>query len=55
MKEILYATGNTSKIARFNEKLLEKGIVLKSLKDLNFNLDVEENGKTAIDIRNGNN
>lgn len=49
MKEILFATGNASKVARFNEKLLDKGIVLKSLKDLNINLDVEENGKTAIE------
>ncbi len=49
MKEILFATGNASKVARFNEKLLEKGIVLKSLKDLGINLDVEENGKTAIE------
>ena len=30
MKEILFATGNASKVARFNEKLLEKGILLKS-------------------------
>ena len=49
MKEILFATGNASKVARFNEKLLEKGILLKSLKDLGINLDIEENGKTAIE------
>lgn len=49
MKEILFATGNASKVARFNEKLLEKGIIIKSLKDLGINLDVEENGKTAIE------
>ena len=49
MKEILFATGNTSKIARFKEKLLEKGIVIKSLKDIGISSEVEENGKTAIE------
>ena len=49
MKELLFATGNASKIARFSEKLLKKGILLKSLKDININIDVEENGKTAIE------
>ena len=49
MKEILFATGNASKIARFKEKLVDKGILLKSLNDLGINLDVEENGKTAIE------
>lgn len=49
MKEILFATGNESKVNRFKEKLLEKGILLKSLKDININLEVEKNGKTAIE------
>lgn len=49
MKEILFATGNASKVARFYEKLREKGILLKSLKDVNINIDIEENGKTAIE------
>ena len=49
MKEILFATRNEPKIARFYEKLFEKGILLKSLKDVNINIDVEENGKTAIE------
>lgn len=49
MKEILFATGNASKLARFSEKLREKGILLKSLKDVNINIDIEENGKTAIE------
>ena len=30
MKEILFATGNASKVDRFFEKLQEKGILLKS-------------------------
>ena len=29
MKEILFATGNASKVARFYEKLYENGIWLK--------------------------
>ena len=49
MKEILFATGNASKLARFSEKLREKGILLKSLKDVNININIEENGKTAIE------
>lgn len=49
MKEILFATGNSSKVDRFSGKLLKKGILVKSLKDLNINIDVEENGKTAIE------
>lgn len=49
MKEILFATGNASKVARYSGKLLEKGITVKSLKDLNINIKVEENGKTAIE------
>ena len=49
MKEILFATGNISKVARFSEKLREKGILVKSLKDVNININIEENGKTAIE------
>lgn len=49
MKEVLFATNNISKINRFCEKLLEKGILLKSLKDINVNVEVEENGESAIE------
>ncbi len=49
MKEVLFATGNESKVARYKEKLLSKGIILKSLKDLNIKLDIDENGNTAIE------
>ena len=47
MKEILFATGNIAKVDRFYEKLLKKGILLKSLKDIDIKIDVDENGKTA--------
>ena len=49
MKEILFATGNASKVASFSDKLQDKGILLKSLKDINVNIDIEESGKTAIE------
>lgn len=49
MKEVLFATSNVSKVSRFSNKLLEKGILLKSLKDIAVNIDIEENGDTAIE------
>jgi inosine/xanthosine triphosphate pyrophosphatase family protein len=49
MKEVLFATGNASKVARYKDKLLERGIVLKSLKDIDVDIDVDENGSTAIE------
>lgn len=49
MKEVLFATGNASKVARFSGKLQEEGIKVKSLKDINNNINIEENGKTAIE------
>ena len=49
MKEVLFATGNQSKINRFKQKLEKNDIKLLSLKDLNIDLDIEENGKTAIE------
>ena len=49
MKEVLFATGNASKVARFKEKLLKRGIILNSLKDIDIHIDVEENGLTAIE------
>ena len=49
MKEILFATSNQSKVNRFYDKLLEKNIKVLSLSDLDIDLDVEENGNTAIE------
>lgn len=49
MKQIVFATGNETKSKRFSKGLLKKGIEVLSLKDLNITLDVEENGKTAIE------
>ena len=47
--KVLFATGNQSKINRFKEGLEKHNIQLLSLKDLNMDLDIEENGKTAIE------
>ena len=49
MKELIFATGNASKGKRFSKGLLENGIKILTLKDLNLKLDVEENGTTAIE------
>ena len=49
MKEVLFATSNPSKIERYKNKLLDKGIVLKSLKDIDIVIDIDENADTAIE------
>ena len=49
MKEILFATNNPSKVKRFEKGLLEKGIKIKTLNDFNFDIEVEENGRNAIE------
>ena len=49
MKKVVFATGNQSKVLRFKKGLLERGIELLSLKDLDLKLDVEENGENAIE------
>lgn len=49
MKQILFATSNPSKVKRFAQSLKEKGIELLTLKDLKSKIEVEENGKNAIE------
>ena len=49
MKKILFATGNPSKAKRFSKGLLEKGIEVITLKDIDAEVEVEENGKNAIE------
>lgn len=49
MKQILFATTNKSKINEFKNKLFKYNIEVLSLEDLNINLDVIENGKSAIE------
>ena len=49
MKSVVFATGNPAKAKRFSKGLLKNGIEVLSLKDLNIDLNVEENGKDAIE------
>ena len=49
MKQIVFATGNPTKAKRFSAGLAKKQIEVVTLKDLNIDIEVEENGKTAID------
>lgn len=48
MKKIVFATGNPTKAKRFSKGLSEYDIEVLSLKDLNLDLDIEEDGKDAI-------
>ena len=49
MKQLLFATENESKVARFKQALLNKNIELISINDLKKKIDVNENGKDAIE------
>ena len=49
MKKVLFATGNESKAKRFSKGLDEKGIEVMTLKDINTDIEVEENGKNAME------
>ena len=49
MREILFAIGNKSKAKRFTKGLLEHDIKVLTLEDININIEVEENGSTAIE------
>lgn len=49
MKKILFATNNPTKAKRFTKNLLKYDIEIVSLLDMNIKLDVEENGKDAIE------
>ena len=49
MKKILFATGNPTKAKRFSKGLLNYDIEVVTLKDLDIKLEVEENGKDAIE------
>ena len=49
MLEILFATGNETKGKRFQKGLLKNNIKTLTLKDINLDLNVEENGKDVIE------
>ena len=47
--KVLFATTNLAKVRKYKEKLKENGIELITINDLDFKLDIEENGKNAIE------
>lgn len=47
--KILFATTNQAKIRKYSKALEEKGIELISINDLDFKLEINENGKDAIE------
>ena len=49
MKELLFATGNPSKIKRFSNQLEKKGIKIVTPKDIGIDIEIEENGTNAIE------
>ncbi len=49
MKKVLFATTNPAKVKKYKKALEEKGIELITINDLNFKLDINENGKNAIE------
>lgn len=49
MKKMIFATSNQTKGKRFSEGLLKSGIEVLTLKDLGIELDIVEDGKTAIE------
>ena len=49
MKKLLFATGNPTKAKRFSKGLKQYEIEVLSLKDLEIDLDVDENGTNAIE------
>lgn len=49
MKKILFATENESKAKRFRSGLLENGVEILTINDLDKKIEIEENGKNAIE------
>lgn len=47
--KILFATTNPAKVNKYADKLKEKGIELITLKDINKKIEINENGKNAIE------
>ena len=47
--KVLFATTNLAKVRKYKEELEKRGIELITLKDLDINLHVDENGKNAIE------
>ena len=46
--KVLFATTNQAKVLKYKKVFEENGIELITIKDLDFSLDIEENGKMKI-------
>ena len=51
LMKILFATTNQAKILKYKEALEKQGIELLTIKDLDFKLEIDENGKDALENR----
>lgn len=49
MKKVLFATGNESKAKRFKDGLLRNGIEIITIKDIDEDIEVLEDGKDAVE------
>ena len=49
MKKVLFATENESKAKRFKDYLLKNGIEMITINDIENKIEIEENGKDAIE------
>lgn len=49
MKKVLFATGNESKVKRFKDGLLRNGIEIITIKDIDEDIEVSEDGNDAIE------
>ena len=49
MKKVLFATTNPAKVAKYKNALEKIGIELITINDIGFKLDINENGKNAIE------
>lgn len=47
--KVLFATTNLAKVKKYKKALEEKGIELNTINDLDFKLNIDENGKNAIE------
>lgn len=47
--KVLFATTNQAKVLEYKKVLEENGVELITIKDLDFKLDIDENGKNAIE------
>ena len=47
--KVLFATTNPAKVRKYKAELEKRGIELLTLKDLDFELKIDENGKNAIE------